>query len=124
MECPNPEGSQKAKRSVEYFLTIADRLDDRKLVGATNETVNEISTVTDINVCHKLLEIVKHNEKYNTINQEAINSDNTIYFYKTENLYYVFWNKTPEYDNIPLTGPRTLFIVLSKDLTKKWEFYY
>ena len=121
--CLNPDGSRYATQSVQFFLTWANREDDRIEVGATNETVEQIQPVADEAICSQLNQIVRNNPKYKKVD-DNLDSKRTKYYYKTENFYYIFWAKKPAYDNRPSTGPRRLFIIVSADFQNVWEKYY
>ena len=118
-----PGESSSAEFRVELFLTLANRENIRQESGTTNETVDQIAVVEDEQVCSSLKNLISNNQKYNQINQSMAGTDNQIYFYNTNNFYYVFWNKKPEFDGIPRTGPKTLFLVIKKDLSQVWEYY-
>lgn len=122
MSACTPESSS-AEFRVELFLTLADRENLRQETGTTNETVEQIAVVEDEQDCSSLKNLIWDNQNYNRINQSMAGRDKQIYFYKTNNFYYVFWNKKPESDGIPRTGPKTLFLVIKKDLSQVWEYY-
>jgi len=84
--------------------------------------VEQIRPVSDESICAELNKIINNNTKYKQIN-DNLKPQNTKYFYRTENLYYIFWNKKPEYD-IPSPGPRRIFIIVSADFQNVWEKYY
>ena len=120
--CPNPNSSTRAYKRVNYFLTLPDREDKRIETGATNETVDQIRPVADENICLKLNEIVSGNNLYRKVDA-SLDEDETKYYHRTDNLYYIFWTKKPEFDR-PSFGPRTLFIVVSKDYNSVWQYYF
>lgn len=120
--CPSPTGGRRAHFRVELFLTFPDRTDERIETGATNETVSMIRPVFVDSICLKLNAIVRGNTGYKQID-DNLHESKTKYYYRTDNLYYIFWNKKPQYDGLLLTGPRRLFIVVSKDYQHIWEYY-
>jgi hypothetical protein len=119
--CPNPTGGNFANFTVDWFLLSPVAKTERAEAGAINETAEEKSPVSDETICGKLDQIVRNNPKYKNI-EDNLPPDRTRYHYSTENFYYVFWDKKPEFE-IPGTGPRELFIVVSKDFENIWEFY-
>lgn len=121
--CASSLSSKKAVFSVKYFLSHSNDSDPITETGATNETVDQIQLVTNEFECTKLMAIVNGSEKYRTINN-SIDPTRTLYFYKTQNLYYFFWSKKPEYDDRPFMGPKTLFVVVRKDFNQVWEYYF
>ncbi|MFQ3212645.1 MAG: hypothetical protein ACI9L9_000906 [Marivirga sp.] len=120
---PCPTASISAKFRVELFLTVPDRQSLRQETDALNETVEQITTVTDQQSCSALKDLIINNEKYHQINQSLVGSDKQLYFYQTNKLYYVFWSKKPAFDGIPRTGGKSLFLVIKKDLSQVWEYY-
>jgi hypothetical protein len=120
--CPNPNGGQRAYNRVMYFLTLSEDEERRTETGANIETVAQIRPVSDEAICEKLNEIVNGNPLYKKVD-DNLDSKRTKYYYRTENLYYIFWAKKPEYDGIPSTGPKTLFIVISSDYKQIWQYY-
>lgn len=121
--CPNPNGGQRAYNSVKFFLTLSDMLDERNETGTTTESVSQIRSVSEESVCAKLNDIVRGNPKYKRVD-DTLDQKRTKYYYRTDNFYYIFWDRKPQYDNIPNTGPKTLFIVVSKDYKKIWQYYF
>jgi hypothetical protein len=116
--------SRLARYRVEFFLTLPDRKVFREETGATGEKVEQIAIVQDENVCNSLQNFISNNRKFKNIDQSIIDTDKQIYFYKTDNFYYVFWGRKPEFDDRPATGPKTLFIVIKNDLSQFWEYYF
>ena len=121
--CPSPNMSEIAQLRVDFFLTWPSEEDDRIETGANNETVEQIRPVADESICAELNNIVNNTPKYKRIN-ENIDPKDTKYFYRTDNLFYIFWSQRPEYDDIPSPGPRRLFIIVSADFQNVWEKYY
>lgn len=120
--CPNPSGGRKAFFTVRFFLNVYDLQNARVEMGATNETIEQIRPVSDGVVCSALNEIVRNNPKFRLI-EDNLKPDRTKYYYRTENFFYIFWDKKPEFDNIPNTGPNKIFVVVSADYQNIWEFY-
>jgi hypothetical protein len=120
---PCPTACTSAKFRVELFLTVPDRQSLRQETGALNEKVEQITTVTDQQSCSALQHLITNNEEYNQINQSLVGSDNQLYFYQTNKLYYVFCNKKPAFAGIQITGGKTIFLVVKKDLSQVWEYY-
>ena len=121
--CPSPNMSERAQFIVDSFLRTPYKEDDRIETSATNETVEQIRPVADESICAELNNIVNNTPKYKRIN-ENIDPKDTKYFYRTDNLFYIFWSQRPEYDDIPSPGPRRLFIIVSADFQNVWEKYY
>ncbi|MEM6526327.1 MAG: hypothetical protein AAGF85_18625 [Bacteroidota bacterium] len=121
--CSNTDGSQRAFNRVMFFLTLNDREAERIEVGATDETVEQIRPVDIEADCSNLTQIITNSIKYSRVDAN-LGDKRTKYYYKTGNLYYIFWDRKPEYDGIPFTAPKTLFIVVSKDFSEVWEYYF
>ncbi|MEM6737774.1 MAG: hypothetical protein AAF620_17070 [Bacteroidota bacterium] len=117
-------GSRFAHFSVKLFLTLPDRQNSRIETGAINETVDQIAVLEDEEACNSLQNFISSNQKFDDINQSIIGTDKQMYFYKTDNFYYVFWAKKPEFDDRYGTGPKSLFIVIKNDLSQFWEYYF
>ena len=116
--------SRKAFGNVKLFLILPQRAELRQEVGAGHETVEAIEAVTDEQVCQALSQIIQQNEKYNSINLEIAQKPNKVlYMYKTENLYYLYWDYDESMDDMIVLGPHKLFIVVSKDYNQIWEYY-
>jgi hypothetical protein len=121
--CPSPNGGQRAHNAVMFFLTLNEMNDERIETGATTETVSQIRSVSDESICSRLNQIVFSNPKYKSV-QDNLPTEEIMYFYRTNNLYYIFWAKKPEYDGKISFGPKSLFIVVSNNFTNIWEFYF
>jgi hypothetical protein len=119
--CPNPNGSKLADFAVDWFLLSAVAKEDREKVGATNEAAEEKMPVSDETICAKLNQIVRDNPEYKKI-EDNLAPDRTRYQYRTENYYYIFWSRKPEFET-PRTGPKRLFIIISKDFENIWEIF-
>ncbi len=120
--CPNPNGSQRAQFSVRFFLTFPAAESARIETGATNETIEQIRPVADATICSALNQIVLNTPKYKSVD-DNLDVRDTKYYYRTDNLYYIFWDRKLEHDN-KISGPRTLFIVVSADYQNIWEYYF
>ena len=120
--CPYPNSGKLAYATVKLFLILPHKEDWRIETGATNETVDQIRPVANENICSKLNEIVRGNALYKEVD-DTVFEKLTKYYYRTDNLYYIFWERKPEYDN-PHFGPKRLFIVVSKDYNTVWQYYY
>lgn len=121
--CLNPNGGERAHFYVKSFLTFADSQNARIETNATNETVDQIQSVSDPAICAALNQIIQNTPKYKNID-DNIDAKSTKYFYRTNNIFYIFWTRKPEYDDIPNTGPQKLFIVVSADYQNIWEYYF
>ena len=121
--CINPEGSQRAHNRIMFFLTFSNREEDRIEVGAINENIEQIRPVADETICSALSQIVLDNPDYKEIDENLEEKD-TKYYYRTDNFYYIFWTRKPEYDNWFKTGPQEIFLVVSTDFEQVWEYYY
>lgn len=121
--CSNPNGGNAAHFAVRYFLQNPIAESARIETGATSETIEQIRAVADETICSALNQIVLNTPKYKTVD-DNLNAKRTKYFYRTNNLYYIFWERKPEYDEIPYMGPKTLFIVVSADYQNIWEYYF
>lgn len=121
--CPNPSGGQRAHNAVMFFLTLSDMNDERMETGATFETVSQIRSISDETICSRLNQIVLNNPKYKTM-QDNLPAQDTKYYYRTDNLYYIFWAKRPEYDGKIALGPKSLFIVVSAANENIWDYYF
>ncbi len=121
--CSNPDGGERAFFTVRYFLTAPIMADARVQAGVTNETVEQIRPIADANICSMLNQIVSSTPKYANIDG-SLEADRTKYYFRTNNFYYIFWNKKPEYDNLPNTGLKKLFIVISADYQSRQDFYF
>ncbi|MBL0766615.1 hypothetical protein [Marivirga atlantica] len=121
-ECPAK--SRLAKLGVEIFIQLAGSKDFREQIGASGETVEQVQAVENGQTCSALNDFISNNRKFNNINQSYKDTDKQVYFYKTDNFYYVFWGRKPEFDDRPATGPKTLFIVIKNDLSQFWEYYF
>lgn len=119
-ECPEPNESERSAMIVQLYLTIPNRAADRNLTGASSETVDMIRPVTDVNVCGQLTEIVKdlYNGRFPTEKYKKL------YYYRTDNFYYILWWYKPEYDGDYYTSRKRLFIVVSKDFSQINKFVY
>jgi hypothetical protein len=120
--CSNAEVSQRAHNRVMFFLKFSNREDARIETGATNESVDQIRQVSDETICSALNQIVLNNPKYKSVD-DNLDVRNTKYYYRTENFYYIFWDRKPKYDN-KITGPKSLFIVVSSNYEHVWEYYF
>jgi hypothetical protein len=123
IDCSNFQVSDRAFRAVKLFITSSYYEDEREQVGIINEALEQIEVANDEEECLKLINLIANSPKYNKINQQTIGTNSTIYYYKTHNFYYIFWDKKPAFDSIPYTGPKTLFLVVKKDFSQIWEFY-
>jgi len=128
--CPNPSESERAQRRVEYFLKYQNREDDRIKAGAENESIEQIRPVVDETICNELNKVVNQTPKYKKID-ENLDPKDTKYYYRTDNVFYIFWIRRPEYetkagsDKIHIhLGPRVIFLVISSDFQNVHEFYY
>lgn len=126
-DCPYPNATDRAYRHVKFFLTLDPWKQNRQECGAIDIPETQIRAVADANTCGKLYSIIDGNSKYKNIN-DNLSDDRTLFFYRTDDFYYIFWDYKPEPESAPgtvriRTGPRTLFIVMSKDFKSIWEFY-
>ena len=121
--CPNPNGGQRAHNRLMFFLTLSHMEPERIETGAVSETVSQIRPISDGAICSRLNQIVQNNPKYKSVDQN-LNVKRTKYYYRTNNLYYIFWDKKPEFDETISLGPKTLFIVVNKDNWNIWEYYF
>ena len=118
--------SSKGTQSVEFFLTIVGDInleEFRAEIGIFNESIERINEVNDGDVCLHLQEIINGDEVLNGI-ENNLSEDRGKYYYETENFYYLFWRRKPEFDNIPRTGPKTIFVVIKDDLSEYWKYYF
>ncbi|MFT4740489.1 MAG: hypothetical protein ACI9XJ_001288 [Marivirga sp.] len=107
---------------VESFLTRADRTSLRTESGTTNESISQISVVSNEQECTKISGFVLNKTKYRNIH-DSMSNDRQIYSYKTNNYYYVFWSAKPAFADRVKTGPRQIFLVIKKDLSQIFEYY-
>lgn len=107
------------KSKIERFLTI-HKSDYRQKSGTSNEKTSQIELVSDSKECLALRTFIGENKTYNQLNQK-ISDEETIYFYKTSNFYYLFWDYKPESFRPRMGSPKP-FIFVTKDLTQSWDF--
>lgn len=120
--CSNPDGWKRAHNSVMFFLTLSHMEEQRVETGTNNEAEDQIRPVTDQTICAALSQIVLNTPKYKSID-DNLDERNTKYFYRTDNFYYIFWDRKPEHDN-KITGPKSLFIIVSEDFEDIWEYNF
>jgi hypothetical protein len=120
--CPNLTGGEGAHFAVMYFLKYPIAENARIETGATNESVDQIKQVSDETICSALNQIVLNTPKYKRVD-DNLDTKNTKYYYRTDNFYYIFWDRKPEHDN-KITGPKSLFIVVSSNYEHVWEYYF
>jgi len=120
--CPDLNVSELAQFTVEFFVNPNNYHNRWSEYGVTNQSVEQIRPVSDESICAELNKIINNNTKYKQIN-DNLKPHNTKYFYRTNDLFYIFWTRRPEYDDVPSLGPRELFIIVSVDFQNVWEIY-
>ncbi|MBZ9652203.1 hypothetical protein [Psychroflexus montanilacus] len=108
------------KLKIELFLTVHDSK-YRQKSGTLNEKKSQIKLVSNLKECKALRFYIAQNKIYRELN-EKITDEETIYFYKTSNFFYVFWNYKPEFYR-PKMGSTKPFVVINNDLSQSWLFY-
>lgn len=107
------------KLKIELFLTVHDSKFTQKS-GTSNEKISQVESVSDSKECKALRTFIEEHNTYREFNRK-ITDEETIYFYKTSNSFYVFWNYKPEFFR-PRMGSTKPFVVVNKDLTESWLF--
>lgn len=120
--CPSPNGGERANFIVKFFLSASIYEDERTESGTNGIAEDQIRPVSNEAICSSLNGIIKGNYKYKEIDNNT-SDEKMIYFYRTDEFYFIFWSRKPQYDNVPNTGPKTLFLVISADFQSIWEFY-
>ncbi|PKG41188.1 hypothetical protein [Psychroflexus sp. MES1-P1E] len=117
-QCPPefPHGILK----IELFLEVHDSK-YRQKSGTLNENKSQIQVVSNLKECKALKSFISEHKKYNEIDQK-LRDEETIYFYKTSNFFYVFWNYKPEFYR-PRMGSTKRFVVINDDFSQSWLFY-
>lgn len=119
-QCLGKSKGSRALSRVERFVTAPYQQEKREETGAIDESKISINIVEDESVCSQIEGILTNDIK---INNNLDNPDLAKYFYETTNYYYAFWAPKPEFDGIPKTGPKLLFVVIKKDLSEHWKYY-
>ena len=111
------DSSQRAHECVEIFLTWEEFSNYKSTFGATNETVEVIRPVRDNSNAKQLDSIISNNVNYSRM-RTSLSDKRTIYYYRTDNLYYIIWSYKPEYDGRPMISPKEPFVVVNNDFSE------
>ena len=106
--------SDKAKRAVESFLTESHIEEFRVESGTVGVPTSEIKHVGSSLICQRLRNLITSNP-----NLQNNDPDKTLYFYQTNNFYYVFY----QYDSPWKLGSHVDFNVISKQFTVLGMYY-
>ena len=120
-QCAGKEKGSRAEFSVELFLTLPDREEQRTETGATAEPESSIKVVETRAICYQIESLLDNASEVDNV---APYEDISKYFYETQNFYYAFWAPSPEFDDIPRTGPKRQFVVIKKDFSQYWKYYF
>ncbi|MEM6737706.1 MAG: hypothetical protein AAF620_16710 [Bacteroidota bacterium] len=120
--CSNLDGWKRSDFRVKFFLEIPDKENTLINAGINNESIDQVRPVADSIICSALNDIVLNSPRLKSID-DSLDEKRTRYYYRTDNFYYIFWDRKPEYDNTPSTSPKKLFIIVSADYEHVWETY-
>ena len=130
-QCDGKNKGSRAEFMIELFLTLPDREPQRVETGAVNESLSSIAKVTSQSDCQNIQDIIDKDDLLKEIDSRVnqgilspIGRRQVKYFYQSNNYFYLFWDDHPDYDDRPKTGPKTMFVIIKKDFSEYWKYYF